>query len=505
MKLNYLGSYFLKRIVVENKSKLNTFYSLIKITLVAMLFINTSKVSSQCANYQVYESFGTSIPTSGGTWTDNSITYSTVTTANSGGNQLELNGVGDFIRTPLISTPGIFSYYYKRNGVSTGVPKFTVQTSPDGVTWTPRGSVTPGLGWLKFSVDLGALSLTNVYVQIIDERASGVELRYIDDVAWTSTVATQNTFIPAIANCSQTVTCGTTYTFTDQGGINDTYNISKNYTITFTPSIGTNKVELVFNAFNTESGEDGMVFYNGPTTASPVIPSGLPVGTNATNCPVNSYYGATSPGTITSTDASGSITVQFRSSAAINNSGWIAGVSCISPSSCQKPTLAATTAITSNSATLNWVAPSPAPSNGYEYVVSTTNTTPVGSGTFVAGITANVSSLISNTIYYVFVRSDCGGSGFSGWTSSGTFTTLLAPCIAPVSQATTFVAGTLTSSTFPASFSGSANGYLVIQSTSATPPSQPSNGTIYSAGNIATLGAGLTFIQSGATTSFTAL
>ena len=503
MKLNYLGSYFLKHLVVENKLKLNTFYSL-KIILVSLLFFNTPKATSQCANYQVYESFGTSIPTSGGTWTDNSITYSTVTTANSGGNQLELNAVGDFIRTPLISTPGIFSFFQKRSGVAGGTPKFTVQTSPDGVTWTPRGSVTPGIAWVKYSVNLGALGLTNVYVQIIDERAFGVELRYIDDVAWTSTVAAENTFIPAIANCSQTITCGTTYSFTDQGGINDTYNTNKDYTITFTPSIGTNKVELVFNSFNTESGEDGIIFYNGPTTASPIIPSGLPAGTNATNCPANSYYGTNSPGTITSTDASGAITVRFRSSSAINNSGWIAGVSCISPSTCQKPTLAATTLITSNSATLNWVAPSPAPSNGYEYVISTSNTTPVGSGTFVAGITANVSSLISNTIYYVFVRSDCGAGVFSGWTSSGTFTTLLGPCIVPISQATSFLTGTITSSTFPASFSGSANGYLVIQSTSATPPTQPSNGTLYNAGNIATLGAGLTFIQSGATTSFTA-
>jgi GEVED domain/Fibronectin type III domain len=504
MKIKHLGSHLPKDIAVAHTLNLNTFYFQLKIILVSLLFFNTAKVASQCANYQAYESFGTSIPTSGGTWTDNSITYSSVTTAFSGGNQLELNGVGDFIRTPLISTPGIFSYYYKRNGVSSGVPKFTVQTSPDGTTWTPRGSVTPGLAWVKFSVDLGALGLTNVYVQIIDERASGVELRYIDDIAWTSTNAAQNTIVPAIANCSQTINCGTTYNFTDQGGINDTYNISKDYTITFTPSIGTNKVELVFNTFNTESGEDGMVFYNGPTIASPIIPSGLSAGTNATNCPANSYYGTTSPGTITSTDASGAITVRFRSSAAINNSGWIAGVSCISPSACQKPTLAATTGITSNSATLNWVAPSPFPSNGYEYVISTTNTTPAGSGTFVAGITANVSSLVANTVYYVFVRSDCGGSGFSGWTSSGTFTTLLTPCVAPTSQATSFVTGTITSSTFPASFSGSANGYLVIQSTSATPPNQPSNGTIYNAGNIATLGVGLTFIQSGATTSFTA-
>ncbi|WP_309640134.1 fibronectin type III domain-containing protein [Flavobacterium sp.] len=504
MKLKYHTAVLLSRIELKHKSVVVPLYSFLKIILFALLFLNTAEVASQCANYQVYESIGTGLPTYGGTWVDNSIAYTTVTTANSGSNQLELDGVGDFIRTPMISTPGIFSYYYKRNSISTGAPKFTVQTSPDGVTWTSRGSVTPGIVWLKSSINIGALGLTNVYVQIIDERASGTELRYIDDIAWTSTTASENTIIPAIANCSQTVTCGTTYNFTDQGGINDSYNLSKDYTITFTPSIGTNKVELVFNAFDLQSGEDGMVIYNGPTTASPTISSGLPVGTNATNCPAGSFYGTTSPGTITSTDATGAITIRFRSSSAVNNSGWLAGVSCIPPTACLKPTLTATTAITATAATLNWAAPSPAPSNGYEYVVSTTNFTPSASGTFTAATTANVGSLIANTTYYVFVRSDCGGGIYSGWTPSGTFTTLLGPCIAPASQATLFVAGAITSNTFPASFSGSANGYLVIQSTSATPPTQPTNGTIYNAGNIATLGAGLTFIQSAATASFTA-
>jgi len=316
-------------------------------------------------------------------------------------------------------------------------------------------------------VDLGALGLTNVYVRIIDERASGTNLRYIDDVFWTSTNAGDNiyipaTFTPATASCSQTINCGTTYTFMDQGGINDTYNTSKDYTITFTPSVGTSKVELVFNAFSTETDQDGMAFYNGPTTGSPMISSGLPAGLNATNCPAGSYYGTTSPGTITSTDATGAITVRFRSNGTTNFPGWLAGVSCITPSGCQKPTLTATTAITSTTATINWAAPSPAPASGYEYVVSTVNSTPAGSGTFVAGVTANVSSLIANTVYYLFVRSDCGSGVFSGWTSSGTFTTLMTPCIAPAAQANSFAAGTITSATFPASFSGSANGYLVI-------------------------------------------
>jgi hypothetical protein len=76
-------------------------------------------------------------------------------------------------------------------------------------------------------------------------------------------------------------------------------------------------------------------------------------------------------------------------------------------------------------------------------------------------------------------------------------------CITPAAP-TAFTPGTVTSSAVPATFTGSgASGYLVIRSTSSTPPSQPANGTTYTAGNIGTLGGGLTFVQSGSSTSIT--
>ena len=75
------------------------------------------------------------------------------------------------------------------------------------------------------------------------------------------------------------------------------------------------------------------------------------------------------------------------------------------------------------------------------------------------------------------------------------------PCVAPASQASNYVLGTITSTAVPATFSGTASGYLVIQSLSNTIPTQPVNGTLYSAANIGTLGSGLTFIQSSAATS----
>lgn len=113
--------------------------------------------------------------------------------------------------------------------------------------------------------------------------------------------------------------------------------------------------------------------------------------------------------------------------------------------------------------------------------------------------TTTLTSLTIGTTYFVRVYSF--GSSIA---NRGTFSICIStppPCVAPLTQANNLVFGSITSTSIPATFSGSADGYLVIRSTSATPPSQPVNGVIYNAGNIGTLGSGLTFIQSNNSTS----
>jgi hypothetical protein len=94
------------------------------------------------------------------------------------------------------------------------------------------------------------------------------------------------------------------------------------------------------------------------------------------------------------------------------------------PPSCAAPGGLNATSITSTSATIGWNAAIPAPT-GYEYVVSTLNTTPAGSGTATTNLTESIGSLLPQTTYYVFVRSNCGGS-FSSW-NSFSFMTACAP------------------------------------------------------------------------------
>ena len=112
-------------------------------------------------------------------------------------------------------------------------------------------------------------------------------------------------------------------------------------------------------------------------------------------------------------------------------------------------------------------------------------------------ITKVITGLNPNTIYYYRILANNGCN--SAYVSSST-TTLLTPCLAP-SQASAFVLGTTTSTAVPATFSGTANGYLVIRSLINVVPSQPIDGTTYNAGNIGTLGGGLTFIQSSNSTT----
>lgn len=97
---------------------------------------------------------------------------------------------------------------------------------------------------------------------------------------------------------------------------------------------------------------------------------------------------------------------------------------CIAPSG-----VATTTpAPTANAGTVSWTAPSIVPSGGYQYYISTSNSAPTSSsspgGSVASGTTATISGLTSNTTYYVWVRSSCGGGLTSLWSSSfATFTT----------------------------------------------------------------------------------
>lgn len=113
-----------------------------------------------------------------------------------------------------------------------------------------------------------------------------------------------------------------------------------------------------------------------------------------------------------------------RSSCGTQNTIWIYyGSFTTATTICNQPSNLSVSAITGNSALLSWTAPSPTPSEGYQYYFNTTGTTPNNEfDTNNTSVTLN--NLQPNTTYYYWVKSVCGFNIFSPWLFGGSFTTL---------------------------------------------------------------------------------
>ena len=109
----------------------------------------------------------------------------------------------------------------------------------------------------------------------------------------------------------------------------------------------------------------------------------------------------------------------------------IRGVICNTATSCNPPTNLLFSNLSTNSVTLSWTASSSAPSNGYEYYIDLTNApndTTIPTGSVGAGITTvTLNGLPINTAYKVWVRSACGASSKSCWSTLRYFSTMCTP------------------------------------------------------------------------------
>ena len=284
--------------------------------LVYILALCVSTLYGQCNSYEIYESFDDILPTQGGTWTNTSAPYST-TPVRTGSYNLTFNAVNDAIRTPLIVSPGVISFWHRRSSNTTAWT-LNVQTSTNGTTWTTRGSVTaPTATWTQYTLNLGALGVTNVYIRLIDARGSGTHERYIDDLSITSAVTTYNTMIPILSACSQTLNSTLTYTLTDNGGPSlGNYSNSLDRTITLTPDDATTLLKISFTDLELETDYDYLYIYDGANTSAPLLAT---------------VTGLTIPADITATNAEGQLTIRWTTD--ISNigiwGGFVANITAI--------------------------------------------------------------------------------------------------------------------------------------------------------------------------------
>ena len=159
---------------------------------------------------------------------------------------------------------------------------------------------------------------------------------------------------------------------------------------------------------------------------------------------------------------------------------------------CAQPTNVVVNNVSQTTATVTFTPATPAPS-GYEYVVSTSATEPTGTGNAVSGSPINLTSLMANTTYYVFIRSVCTGSVNSVWTTAVSFTTL---ANATCAQPTNVVVNNITQTTATVTFTPATpapSGYEYVVSTSAAEPTAAGTTATGSPINLTTLEPGTTY------------
>lgn len=126
------------------------------------------------------------------------------------------------------------------------------------------------------------------------------------------------------------------------------------------------------------------------------------------------------------------------------------------------PTAVVMSAVATTTATVSWTASAPAPASGYQYYLTTSSTVPTAgtaaTGSTAAGVTTvNLTGLIADTTYYIYVRNNCGAGNYSPWTTQVVFVT--GYCVANNSTNTTYYISGVTTTGGSANFSNTGTGF----------------------------------------------
>ncbi len=346
------------------------------------------------------------------------------------------------ITTPVIMTPASFSFYIKKYDV---VTNYIVQFSDNGGTnWytIPNGTNSITAFYNTISVTAVLPALTDLYqraeisavfpttpqgyrFKIIDSRTSGETGNInLDDFAWTSSVASENTILvpqrDGYCTTPYMISMGATYYFYDNGGDSDNYSVNQSQGMIFTPDTPGSKIKITVEQFLTPAATThSLKVYN---------------NNNFSSTPVGNYYGnlnSSLPAPYTSSAVDGSLSFTFVSNA--NNPGTNTGfkikveaVGCSNPSSL-------TVVSTFNQVNLGWTGSGSA--TDYEIYRSTTTTAPVSGTTPTntvgsAATSYSATGLTAGTTYYFWVRSVCG-SDRSDWVGPITAIPLCSPVTVP--------------------------------------------------------------------------
>ncbi|MFN8310355.1 MAG: gliding motility-associated C-terminal domain-containing protein [Chitinophagales bacterium] len=152
-------------------------------------------------------------------------------------------------------------------------------------------------------------------------------------------------------------------TFYDNGGAGLNYGNNRRDTVTFCPATAGKQIRLTFTQFDLESNWDFMYVYDGNNTAAPLI---------------GVYTGGTIPGTLTSYNFAGCLTIVVTTDSSGVASGWAANISCINvqPPHPSDTTCALSTGICTNTPLVysaNYGTNAPAFSSAYDCLTTSPN------------------------------------------------------------------------------------------------------------------------------------
>ncbi len=217
-------------------------------------------------------------------------------------------------------------------------------------------------------------------------------------------------------------TCGGN--FVDNGGISGNYFGSSNELYVICPDSPNESVTVTFTQFNTEANWDGLYVYDGNSVTSPQIASINGAGYGSLSSP-GAFWGNVIPAPFTSSSSDGCLTFKFFSDASVNNSGWVANVTCNTQVTCPMPYNLTATQTSTNTTLLNWNTTNNA--TQWEVLV-TSNSNTTGQSYIVNQNNFTASNLIQSEVYVFEVRAICSATEFSNW---NTLTYQLLQCTTP--------------------------------------------------------------------------
>src|SRR5574343_181210 len=235
---------------------------------------------------------------------------------------------------------------------------------------------------------------------------------------------------------------------------------------TFTPACTGSTEQIVADAYAGEYSNVNVLSNKQYTFTSSVSTDFITI-TNATGTAI--LASGLTPLTWLSGTTSGVIRYHLNtnSSCGTQSTNRVKSITCATISICNAPTQLFYDGLTSTTNNIAWVAPIPAPSNGYIYCYSTVND-PFSANAITGTTTetyAELNNLSPNTTYYFWVKSNCGTTQ-TDWVSGGSFTTYPASgCNAPTQLFYDGLTSTTNNIAWVAPIPAPSNGYIYCYST----------------------------------------